>query len=218
VTVALTPPVSVSEDMVNFIMVKVPLAVGTWAVPWYDMPSRVAEPATMTDAAVDASTPGVPAAVLDLDWLPAVDPADTLGCGVLPGLDEDPGVAPVPASAEDGWVAAGVGLGLGAWLGVGEGKHRIPRMQLCCGGGVASCAAFWPTRVVPASSSGRTAAAITRPPCRGGSSGRRVGWSADGVQAKPIEPPMMPSSMPMKKPPKFEAMNDSTASSTPAIA
>ena len=74
------------------------------------------------------------------------------------------------------------------------------------------------TRVVPASSSGRTAAAITRPPCRGGSSGRRVGWSADGVQAKPIEPPMMPSSMPMKKPPKFEAMNDSTASSTQAIA
>ena len=29
---------------------------------------------------------------------------------------------------------------------------------------------------------------------------------------------MMPSSMPMKKPPRFEAMNDSTASSTPAIA
>jgi hypothetical protein len=29
VTVALTPPVSVSEDMVNFIMVKVPTAVGT---------------------------------------------------------------------------------------------------------------------------------------------------------------------------------------------
>ena len=75
VTVALTPPVSVSEDMVNFIMVKVPLAVGTWVVPWYDMPSRVAEPATMTDVTVDASTPGVPAAVLDLAWLPEVDPA-----------------------------------------------------------------------------------------------------------------------------------------------
>jgi hypothetical protein len=45
-----------------------------------------------------------------------------------------------------------------------------------------------------------------------------VGWSADGVQPKLIEPPMMPSSMPMKKPPRFEAMNDSTASSTPVIA
>jgi hypothetical protein len=66
VTVALTPPVSVSEDMVNFIMVTVPLAVGTWVVPWYDMPSRVAEPATITDVAVDASTPGVPAGVGDL--------------------------------------------------------------------------------------------------------------------------------------------------------
>jgi len=83
----------------NFIMVMVPLAVGTWAVPWYDMPSRVAEPATMTDVALDASTPGVPAAVLDLDWLPEVDPADVLGCDVLPGLGEDPGVVPLPASA-----------------------------------------------------------------------------------------------------------------------
>jgi hypothetical protein len=110
--------------MVNFIMVKVPLAVGTWAVPWYDMPSSVAEPATMIDVAVDASAPGVPAAVLDLDWRPEVDPADVLGCGGLPG----PGVDPVPASAEVGWVAAGVGPGLGA----GEGKHRIHRMQSCC--------------------------------------------------------------------------------------
>ena len=49
----------------------------------------------MTDVAVDASTPGVPAAVLDLDWLPEVDPADVLGCGVRPGL------------GEAGWVAAG---------------------------------------------------------------------------------------------------------------
>ena len=52
---------------------------------------------------------------------------------------------------------------------------------------------------------------------------RRIRRPAGGlvrgrVQPKPIEPPMMPSSMPMKKPPKFEAMNDSTASSTPAIA
>ena len=39
----------------------IPLAGGTWAVPWYDMPSRMVEPATMTDAAVDASTPGAPA-------------------------------------------------------------------------------------------------------------------------------------------------------------
>jgi len=38
--------------MVNFIMVTVPLAVDTWVLPWYDMPSRVAEPATMTEVAV----------------------------------------------------------------------------------------------------------------------------------------------------------------------
>src|SRR5689334_22981267 len=189
VTVALTPPVSVSEDMVNFIMVTVPLAVGTRVVPWYDMPSRVAEPATITDVAVDASTPGAPAAVLALDWPPEVDPAAVLGCGVRPGW------------GEAGWVAAG------PELGAGEGRHRIPRMQSCCCRGVVSCAAFCPARVVLASSSGRTAAAIIRPPGRGGSSRRRAGWSADGVQPKPIEPPMMPSSMPMKKPPKFEAMN-----------
>jgi hypothetical protein len=103
--------------MVNFIMVTVPPAVGTWAVPWYDMPSRVAEPATMTDVAVDASTPGVPAAVFDVDWRSEVDPADVLGCGVRPGL------------GEAGWVA--VGAGLGAWLGAGEGKHRIHKMQSC---------------------------------------------------------------------------------------
>ena len=76
-----------------------PLAEGTWVVPWYDMPSRVAEPATMTDVAVDASTPGVPAAVLDLAWLPEAGPADVLGCGVRPGL------------GEAGWVAVGVGPG-----------------------------------------------------------------------------------------------------------
>jgi hypothetical protein len=109
--------------MVNFIMVKVPLAVGIWAVPWYDMPSSAAEPATMTDVAVDASMPGVPAAVLDFDWLPEVDPADVLGCGALPGPGEEPGVEPAPASAEVGWVAAGVGPGLGA----GEVGHRIQR-------------------------------------------------------------------------------------------
>jgi hypothetical protein len=69
----------------------------------------------MTDVAVDASTLGGPEAALDWDWLPEVDPADVLGCSVLAGL----GVAPVPASAEAGWLAAGVGLGpgLGAWLG-----------------------------------------------------------------------------------------------------
>src|SRR5947207_3180161 len=70
-------------------MVRVPLAVGTWAVPWYDRPSRVAEPATMTDVAVDASTPVGPTVVLDLDWLPE---ASVPGCEELPGLD--PGVAP----------------------------------------------------------------------------------------------------------------------------
>src|SRR2546430_12314415 len=107
-------------------MVRVPLAVGTWAVPWYDMPSRVAEPATMTDVAVDASRPGAPAAVSDLDPVPEAGPADVPGCGVLPGLGEEPGVAPVPASAEVGWLSAGVGLGSG------EGKQRIPRMQSCC--------------------------------------------------------------------------------------
>src|SRR5262249_22411317 len=159
----------------NFIMVTVPLAVGTRAVPWYAMLSRVAEPATMTDFAVDASRPGAPAAVLDLDGVPEAGPADVPGCGVLSGLGEEPGVAPVPGSAEAGWVAAVVGLRLGA----GAGKHSIPRMQSCCCVGVVSCAALWLARVVPASSSGRTAAAIIRPPCRGGSSGQRAGWSGD---------------------------------------
>ena len=59
----------------------------------------------------------VSAAVLDLDWLPEVDPADVLGCGVRPGL------------GDAGWVA--VGVGLGAWPGAGEGKHRIHKMQFC---------------------------------------------------------------------------------------
>src|SRR5579859_72956 len=176
------------------------------------MPSRVAEPATMTEVAVDASTPDGPAATLDLDRLSAPDAAeaaDLPGCGALPGLGEELG-APAPGPAEDGWPAAGVGLGLGA------GRHKSPRMQSCWGGGVVSCAAWWPA--VLASSSGRTATASTRPPSRDGCGSRRAARSAAGVQPKPIEPPMMPRSMPMKKPPKFEAMNDSTASSTPAIA
>ncbi len=70
-------------------------------MPWYDMSSRVAEPATMTDVAVDASAPGVPAAVLDLGRLPEVGPEDVLGCGVLPGLDEErPGHAGQGVSRE----------------------------------------------------------------------------------------------------------------------
>src|SRR5690242_15764140 len=112
--------------MVNFIMARVPRAVGIWAVPWYDRPSRVAAPATMTDVAVDASTPGGPTAVLDLDWLPEAGPASVPGCEELPGLD--PGVGPAGA----GWVAAGAGSGLGA----GKGRHRTQRMQFCCCAGV----------------------------------------------------------------------------------
>jgi hypothetical protein len=73
----------------------------------------------MTDVAVDASTPGVPAAVFDVDWRLEVGPVDVLGCGGC-------GVRPGPG--EDGWVA---GAGLGAWLGAGAGKHRIHKMQSC---------------------------------------------------------------------------------------
>src|SRR6476646_9126668 len=123
----------------------------------------------MTDVAVDASTPDGPTAVRDLGWLPEAGPASVPGCEELPGLD--PGVAPVPAPAGAGWEAAGAGPGLGA----GRGRHRTHRMQFCCCGGVVSCAVVWPARVVLASSSGRTAAAIIRPLCRGGSSGRRAG-------------------------------------------
>src|SRR5690348_18369701 len=136
--------------MVNFIMARVPLAVGIWAVPWYDRPSRVAAPATMTDVAVDASTPVGPAAVLDLDWLAEAGPASVPGCEELPGLD--PGVAPVPSPAGADREAAGAGSGLGA----GRGRHRTHRMQFSPGG-VVSCPAVWPARVVLASSSGRTA-------------------------------------------------------------
>src|SRR5690242_6034217 len=98
--------------MVNFIMVTVPLAVATWAVPWYDRPSGVAEPATMTDVAVDASAPDWSAAVLPLDWLAEAAAASVQGGEELHELDA--AVAPVPAAARACWAAADAGFGLGA--------------------------------------------------------------------------------------------------------
>ena len=125
-TVALTSPASVSEEMANFIMVRVPVAVGDPGCALVRQAVQGGEAATMTDVAVDASTPVGPTVVLDLDGLRRAGPASVPGCEELPGLDH--GLPPAPAPAGAG------GEGAGSGLGAGKGRHRTHRMQFCCRG------------------------------------------------------------------------------------